>query len=231
MTYSPAQAGVMDGTDFFSSIGLIGGSTGMAPIISANKTMPAVDAYASDLTVAVTDSVLKYTQAGTSNKGMSWNLGATYSKALAVSYFQFGTSTDLQGVVLSEDAPTGSQATQDYLDNYMRIMAYSYAPGGKKTGLQKRISTTYTTLASDTTIYPDDAATSHAYGMAIYAEVGDPGVQKIFYKFGSTSQWIQIASGADGALTTGFQSVGVDTGYYTGKVGRMISPFYVWGAA
>ena len=219
----------MTGEDYFTSLGLIGGSTGMSPLISANKTIPAVDAYSSELTVAVTDSVLKYTQTTTSaNRGMSWNLGATYSKALAVSYFQFGTSTDLQGVVLSEDAPTGSQATQDYLDNYMRILAYSY---GSETRLQKRISTTYTTLASDTTIVTDNAVTSPAYGMAIYAEVGNPGVQKIFYKFGSTSQWIQIASGTDGALTTGFQSVGVDTGYYTGKVGRMISPFYVWGAA
>ena len=228
MTFSPAQAGIQDGTDYFTSIGILGGSTGMAPLISANKTMPAVDAYSSNLTVAVTDSVLKYTQAGTDNKGMSWNLGATYSKALAVAYFQFGTSTDIQGLVLSEDAPTGSQATQNYLDNYMRILAYSY---GSETRLQKRISTTYTTLASDTTIVTDNAVTSPAYGMAIYAEVGDPGVQKIFYKFGSTSQWIQIASGTDGALTTGFQSVGVDTGYSSGQIGRMISPFYVWGAS
>ena len=228
MTFSPAQAGIQDGTDYFTSIGILGGSTGMAPLISANKTMPAVDAYSSNLTVAVTDSVLKYTQAGTDNKGMGWNLGATYSKALAVAYFQWGTSLDIQGLVLSEDAPTGSQATQNYLDNYMRILAYSY---GSETRLQKRISTTYTTLASDTTIVTDNAVTSPAYGMAIYAEVGNPGVQKIFYKFGSTSQWIQIASGTDGALTTGFQSVGVDTGYHAGKVGRMISPFYVWGAA
>jgi hypothetical protein len=78
---------------------------------------------------------------------------------------------------------------------------------------------------------PKVATYSPVYGMAVYAEDGNPGVQKGWIKFGSTSQWFQLFSGIEGDLTSGFQTVGVTTGYATGNVGRMIAPFYVWGAA
>ena len=228
MTYSPAQTGVMTGEDYFTSIGLIGGATGMAPIISANKTMPSVDAYSSGLTVAITDSVLKYTTTG-SGETLSYSLGATYDKVLGLCYFQMGTSLDTQGLIVSENDYSGSQTGQYIQDSYV-LWNYPYGAHDKMRSY-KRVGTTYTHLSTDATICGgNDVPYSHAYGLAMYCEKGNPGVQKYFMKDGSTSQWFQIFSTADGAFETGFQSVGVDTSWGSGDVGRMIAPFYVWGA-
>jgi len=231
MTYSPAQAGIMTGEDYFTSIGLIGGATGMAPIISADTTIPAVDAYCSGLTVAITDSVIKYTQtaAANANRQMSWSLGATYDKVFGLCYFQMGTSLDLQGFMVSENDYSGSQA-DNYVQDAYTFWNYPYG-GYDKMRLYKRVGVTWTFIAEDTTICGgDDVPYSHAYGLAIYCEKGNPGVQKCFMKDGSTSQWIQIWSTADGAFETGFQSFSITTGYNQTNVGRMISPFYVWGS-
>jgi len=229
MTYHPLAETHDTGEAYWERLGILGSSTGMAPIISADTTIPSVDAYTNNQTIAITDSVLKYTlTGGNANREFSWSLGATYSKVLAVSYFQWGSTMDLQGLAISEDAYTGDQGNPNYMDNYIRFMAYSY---GNEMRLQKRVGGSYTTYGTDTTIYPEIAAYSPAYALAVYAEVGDPGVQTGWIKFGSTSQWFQLFSGIEGDLTTGFQTVGVGVGYTGGNVGRMISPFYVWGAA
>jgi len=233
MTYSPAQAGVMTGEDYFTSLGILGASTGMSPIISANKTIPAVDAYSSQLTVAVTDSVLKYTQTTSgSNRQCSWNLGATKSKLLMVSYFNIGTSLDSQGLFLSQDTWSGSQGTQAYLDNAYYFINYPYA-SNNKVGMLKVVSSSHAWLTSgtDATICVNDDAFAHSYGLAFYCE---DHVQKAWVKMGSTSQWVQILSLTDESLDiagTPFESVGIHTGYSSGNIGRVISPFYVWGAA
>jgi hypothetical protein len=229
MTYFPLAETYDTGTAYFESLGLIGGSTGMAPIISANKTIPAVDAYSSQLTVAVTDSVLKYTQTtSTTNRFASWNLGATYDKLLGLCFFQMGTSQDTQGLIFSENTYTGSQATQGYPEDMYRLQNYTYSTTTAY-WLYKRVGTSYTKIGEDLTICVNDDPYSHVYGLAFYCEKGNPGVQKCFMKDGTTSQWIQILSTTDGAFTTGFQSVGILTGAASGQVGRMIAPFYVWG--
>ena len=219
----------MTGEDYWTSLGILGASTGMKPIISANKTIPAVDAYSSQLTVAVTDSVLKYTQTtSTINRYVNWNLGATYDKVLGLCYFQMGTSQDTQGLLFSENTYTGSQATQDYPQDIYRWQNYAYS-STTACWLYKLVGASGTKIGEDLTICVNDDLYSHAYGLALYCEKGNPGVQKCFMRDGSTSQWIQILSTTDGAFTTGFQSIGILTGAASGQVGRMISPFYVWG--
>ena len=229
MTYFPLAETHDTGTAYFESLGLIGGSTGMAPIISATTTMPSPDAYASNLTIAVTDSVLKYTQASASNKQFSFNLGASYSKLLIVSYFHTGTSTDFQAIGASTETWSGSQATQNY--------GFKFYLGGVY-GTQARVyknetdGGAWSTLASDTTIYPEvDGASSPVYGCAMYFEED---VQKQFFKFGSTSQWLRVFSLTDDTSasfgSTDFQTILLGTGHDTGDVGRQIAPFYVWGA-
>ena len=221
----------MTGEDYFTSLGILGASTGMVPLISANKTIPAVDAYSSQLTVAVTDSVLKYTQTTSgSNRQCSWNLGATKSKLLMVSYFNIGTSLDSQGLFLSQDTWSGSQGTQAYLDNAYYFINYPYQ-SNNKVSILKVVSTSHGWLANDATICVNDDAFAHSYGLAFYCE---DHVQKAWVKMGSASQWIQIFSLTDESLDIAgfpFQSVGIHNGYSSGNVGRVISPFYVWGAA
>ena len=219
----------MTGEDYFTSLGLIGGATGMAPIISANKTMPAVDAYTNELTIAITDSVLKYTQTvSNANRSMSWSLGATYDKVLGLCYFQMGTSLDTQVLMVSENDYSGSQVGQYVQDSY-NFLNYPYG-GWHEVRLHKRVLTSYHQIAYDSSICANAVPYSHAYGLAMYCEKGNPGVQKCFMKDGSTSQWFQVLSTTDGAFTTGFQSVGIDTGHMVDDVGRVITPFYVWGA-
>ena len=228
MTYSPAQAGVMTGEDYWTSLGLIGGSTGMAPIISANKTIPAVDAYSSGLSApAITDSVLKYVHGTGGNCAVSWNLGATYDKVLGLCYFQMATTGDLQGIWFSENTYTGTPSTSYYEDGYV---LWNNAYGAADSlYFYNKIGAAYTQIGIDSTICSNDDVFAPAYGLAMYLEKGNPGVQKIFMKDGSTSQWFQLFSTTDGNFTTGFQSFGIATGYQSGNVGRMISPLYVWG--
>ena len=232
MTFSPAQAGIQTGEDYWTSIGILGASTGMSPIISANTTIPAVDAYSSQLSVAVTDSVLKYTHTtGSSNRQCSWNLGATKSKLLAISHFNMGTSLDIQAIFLSQDTYSGSQGTQAYFDNAYYFANYPYSTNNN-VGMLKVVSTTHAWLTSgtDATICVNDDPFAHSYGLAFYSA---DHVQKAFLKVGSTSQWIQIFSLTDESLDVAgvpFQSVGIQTGHGSGQIGRMISPFYVWGA-
>ena len=229
MTYSPAQAGVMTGEDFFTSLGLIGGSTGLAPLISANKTIPAVDAYSSQLAApAITDSVLKYTQNSNGNLAVSWNF-ALMDKVLGLCYFHQGTNADIQGLWFSENTYTGTPSGTYYEDGYnFRNHVFGSAD---RVELQSRVGATAATVGSDLTICVDDDPFSHAYGLALNCKKGNPGVQKCYVKYGSTSQWFRWFSATDGNFTTGFQSFGILTGYYAGNVGRMISPFYVWGVA
>ena len=225
MSFAPTT---FDPLSYFREIGIVGGSTGLSPIIRGGNTIPPLDAYASGTTFDITDNVLKCTAGGGVNFHCSWDLGGSFDKVFALGYFVWGTVLDVQAIIVSENTYSGSQATQNYMDDYARNLAYSYSAEMR---LQKRIGGTYTNLGTDTTIYPyKDAPTAPAYGLALYAESGDPGVQKGWIQFGSTSEWFELYSATDGALTSGFQTVGIEMGYNAGNVGRMITPFYVWGA-
>jgi hypothetical protein len=227
MTYSPAQAGIMTGTDYFRSVGVL--QDGMAPIISSNKTMPTPDARANALTQTVTGTVLKSVQDSTNLAGRhySFELGTTYDKVLGITYLH---GKNFHALGFSENSYSGDQATQDYVQDM--YFASFYQSGTetytKEINLNKRDGTTYTALGTDTTIAQDLSNTYHQFcGVAIYLE---DDVQKAFYKMGGQSQWVQMFSTTDGALTSGFQSVMIFTGQYSGNTERQIAPFMVWGA-
>ena len=236
MTYFPLAETHDTGEAYFTSLGLLGASTGMAPIISATTTMPTSDAYSSNLTRTITDSVQKYVQSGGDNRQFSYDLGGSYSKLFVLSYFQTGTSYDSQLIGASTNTYSGSQSTQVYVQDF-------YAGGvfSSQSRIYKRAGTAspWSTLASDTSIYPlvrwvsaADSKKAPAYGIAMYFEED---VQKQFLKFGTTSQWFQVLSTTDDTSasfgTVNYQTAMVSTGYHSTDTGRMITPFYVWGAA
>ena len=70
------------------------------------------------------------------------------------------------------------------------------------------------------------------YGAAMYLEEDS---QKLFLKFGSTSQWFQVVHTTDDTSasfgTVDYQTAMVSGGYHSTDTGRMIAPFYVWGAS
>jgi hypothetical protein len=91
------------------------------------------------------------------------------------------------------------------------------------TQLHKRTGGSWTTLGTDATIYTAIIVSTPAFGTALYVE---DGTQKMFMKFGSTSEWFPILSATDGDSTS-FQSVAIWTSALNM---RCTTPFMVWGA-
>ena len=225
MTYSPAQVGIQDGTDYFTSLGLIGGSTGMTPLIVNNPNMSSPDAWGNNLTLTTTGSLLKMVASNSNWTNMSWDLGgSTYDKVLGVVYYK-GLS---RGVTIGfeEDAFSGSQATTDYSINSYRAGAYTL--GSFYTYIQKYVAGLGSNVAQDFTLSNNmSVAYSTVFGIALYIDTSS-NVQTVFYKMGSNSQWFQGLTTADTSLTTGWKSFILTRG--NASTSYAVSPMMVWGA-
>lgn len=231
MTYSPQQAGVMTGEDYWTSIGLIGGTTGMESLpCSMPRVITAPDGTSTGDTFTLTDSVYKVV-GGLS--GVSWNLdggdGSTsYSKVLVMGYSKGDESTQIMnGLGVSEDLfGTDYGDTDDWTDT---LIAISRAYTDKLEIFKWDTSGTQSIVASDATIYNALTATAPVYGIAFYCEAGSPGVQKAFFKMGSTSQWFQVLS-----ITIDFgnaKSLMYFANYWAAgtSTARIITPVMAWG--
>ena len=84
MTYSPLANTYTTGEAFFEGLGLIGGSTGMAPIFAMNNSLVAPDASQVNLTLLSNNSSIRYTLEQAQAMDLTWNLGGTYEKLFAV---------------------------------------------------------------------------------------------------------------------------------------------------
>jgi len=214
MTYSPAQAGVMTGEDYFTSIGLIGGATGMKPILSMPTVLSAPDGYRDGTTVTITDSVAKQT-AGL-DCWLNWNFldsGSTsYSKVLSIGY---GIG-DYFAITVSENAYTGAQAGA-YFDD-----CYQWRSDGK---LYSASGGSWVNFSTDATYTPNNnLVTNPIIGIASYLETDQ--VQKTFFRTGS-SDWVQVLSTTSSNTgSNGFKCVGFYD-YATGK--RVVAPVMAWG--
>jgi len=215
MTYSPAQAGVMDGTDFFTSLGLIGGSTGMVPLISSHTTIPTFsDSDGTALTI--TNSVaLAGTGAAASWAG--YNLSASKTKLLAIAYVHPSTSN-----YIGLGFHTSTLPTSTLVDSYEA----TFDGAGGHSELAKYVSGSLTALQTDATIYQNDLVYSAVWGIGLYVDV-DNDIQKSFFK-GSSGQWVQVLADTDTAHTSAtFQSFYLR---HYGESARFIAPIMVWGA-
>ena len=214
MTYSPAQAGVQTGEDYFTSIGILGSSTGMKPILSMPTVLLAPDGYRDGTTVTTTDSVVS--QVGTSDDWMNWNFldsGSTsYSKVLCIGY-GIGNSF---GITVSENAYTGAQTGVYFLD------VYQWRSDGK---LYSNNGTSWVNFATDGTYTTNDnLKTNPIIGLAMYLETDQ--VQKTFMRTGSGS-WVQVLSTTDSANgSAGYKAVGF---YDYNSTKRVVAPLMAWG--
>ena len=229
MTYSPAQAGIMTGEDFFTSIGLIGGSTGMNLLpCSMPKTITTPDGYNNGYTISITDSVI-----GSSDSSVfcSWNLdggdgSTTYDKTLVLGYLKNNASI-LSGFGVSNTVfPADTSNNSLEAGTLNTTFAGMYAHLNALTLSQYTAGPTLTNHDTHTDIQNESRAYDPVSGVALYSEVGAPGVQKSFYKMGGRSQWIQIASETETQLVSA-------TMYWYGcattAVSRLISPVMTWG--
>ena len=234
MTYFPLAETHDTGEAYFTSLGLLGGSTGMAPLLVGNTTFPTPDATQADLTTAIVDSGLKFTfgTAGNGDKVYQWNLAATMEKVLIVGYFH-GGNLNTVGLMAGTDTHTGtiSSRVQDcYHGGSSAHASHMEMQIRKITG-----PTTATELAEDSTIFVEtDDPFSQVFGVALYCNSASGSEsQKLFMKAGSTSQWIQVISTTDSeaSCNTGFNAVGTHLSYYNSETGFQICPLRAWGVA
>tara|TARA_Y100000310_G_scaffold128758_1_gene127946 strand:- start:538 stop:1191 length:654 start_codon:yes stop_codon:yes gene_type:complete len=215
MTYHPLAETYDTGEAYFTSLGLLGASTGMKPILSLPTALTTPDAYTSGLTVAVNDSVV--TQTTSTDDWISWNLldsGSTsYSKLLVIGYGM----ADYFSVGASENAYTGATAGNYLKDFYQWLSNLG--------NLYSNNGTTTSNFATDATItMNDNTVTNPIFGLGMYLEVG---VQKTFVKSGSEN-WAQVLSttntdnGQNGYKSIGFYN-------YAGGKKRVVAPVMAWG--
>jgi len=208
---------------YFKSLGLL---TGLKPLIAIKdgETFPTPsDTYGTS--AAVTNNILKWGAASAS----SWQgydlTGGPYTKLLSLVYVHQSNS-QYQYLVHGKVAVDSADV---YSGDDLYVGINSPAPTSSEM-LYKVTSTTWTSLASDATIWagltPVPTAYDPPYGMALYTSyTGGAGSQKLFIRMGP-SQWIPLFSTTD-TDTQEFQSVALWT---LARNQRCITPFYVWGA-
>ena len=214
MSYAPSTFHAGTGEDFFLKEGFL---TGMAPIISARYTIPAFDGQ-DGTAMTISGSVAK-AATGNAESWAGWNLGATYTKLLIIAYMQPSTGA-YTGIGAKVDViPVGSIKPDAYQTRYAD--AFGYADLGKYVG------TSWSQLATNTTIYQEYAATAPVWGIAFYLDptLGSE-VLKTFFKSGS-SQWFETMEVTGDTAHTSFQSVYLR---YDGDDCRYITPIMVWGS-
>jgi len=219
MTYFPLAETHDTGTAYFESLGLIGGSTGMEPLLVCNSTITAPDftSLPAGNAITITDSVAECTgsSGGYDFRYAAWSF-ATSTKLLAVSYFHRNT-------MLGFATGTGVVGTNN--QGY-----YAYTPGSTAFQIKKAYGG-YSTIGEDTTIQDLQAVTAHVYGIALYVDASS-NTQTLFAKFGTESQWFQVVTTSDdeSALDDVTCMYVGSTGGPGGTVSRVISPIMVWGA-
>jgi len=209
MTYSPAQAGVMTGEDYFRSVGVL--QDGMLPIVASSGAYPAFDSTGGTA-ITITDSVAAAGAAYTSSFA-AYDVSGK-SKILFLSYQHTGASSHGVGIGLHDSTDEGPLTTS-YKDVYQYVIADAGATLYSTPG--------WSLIGSDTTIGNATTVTTNIVGMAIYADGTDV---KTFFKGGSTSQWIQIFSALDSSHAN-YDQVWLK---FTGQSTRFITPVMCWGS-
>jgi hypothetical protein len=212
--YNPAASATATQADeqYFTDLGLL---TGMSKLIDATvaDTFPTPDGTHGTAAV-ITNNLLKW-GAASAHSWVGYNLGASYDKVLMLTYIIPSTAGIIYNCQISEDAldvTNPAASDEEYISNQ--------APAG--TYMYKRTGAVWTALGTDTTIHQIALDSSAGYGTALYVENG---TQKMFMKFGSTSEWFPIFSTSDGDLAS-FQAVAISSG---GLNARCPTPFLVWG--
>jgi len=214
MTYQPLAEN--DGTSYFENIGLLGGTTGMIPILSEPTVLTSPDGYTTATTITHEDSMVSQSPVG--NDWINWNFLdhaiTSYSKVLVLGY---GIG-DWFGIAVSENAYTGATAGGYYHEWYM-WMSYT----GRLTVETGGAQTIFATDAQ--TPLNNNSTENSLLGIGIYLE-GTNNIQKTFFK--SEGQWFQNLDTTNADVgAAGYKSMG----YYgfAGVGKRVVAPLMAWG--
>tara|TARA_R100000049_G_C1925946_1_gene70408 strand:+ start:412 stop:1059 length:648 start_codon:yes stop_codon:yes gene_type:complete len=215
MTYFPFSQTAETGEAYFTSIGLIGGSTGLAPLITNSSSITAFsDSDGTALIINGANAVGGDKQNAVN--AVSWsgyNFGSAITKGLIVAQVM-PSASDYIGVGFH----TGTLPTGALEDSYES----RFNGAGSASELHKYVGDTASVITSATT-YQNDWADQTVFGIGIYVD-GDNDVQKFFQKTGG--QWVEVISGAADDHDS-FQSCYLRS---TAESCRFICPIYCWGA-
>jgi len=212
MSYAPSTFHAGTGTAYWESLGLLGGSTGMVPLVTARYTIPAFD-DSDGTALTITDSVAK-AAVGAEASWAGWDLSASKTKLLAIAYVHSSTSNYI-GVGFNVSTLPATTLVDSY--------EATFDGAGGHSELAKYVSGGLTAIQTDDTIYQNDVVTSAVWGIALYVE---DDIQKVFIKSG-TANWLQVLADTDPDHDS-FQSFYLR---HYGESARFITPIMVWGAA
>ena len=223
MTYFPLAETHDTGTAYFESIGLLGGSTGMVPLVTGSTTFPTPDqktAWPSHTPPTITDSVCAWV-GGNSDSAIAWDFPSAISKGLAITYVH--QCTGYVRMEFSNDA-AGTSLPDHYYE------AQFWGGGNATKILKQNPSLTYTTLGTETTIYQEDNVTQPLWGLGLYVDgSGSDSVVKVFLKSG-TAQWIEVLSATDSSGATEISTFNSFCLANYNKNSRNVTPLMVWGS-
>jgi len=217
MTYIPITN---DDIGYFTSMGLIGGTTGMIPLLSFRDEMTAPDAWETTQGLpVVTDTIMVAPNASTSGYN-SYTLPAAggYDKVLMVAY-GFGRKF---GVAIGETAFTGVQTGNFFVDSFIWRSAdcalYSTAGG------------VFVLIATDATMTMNsEVNATPILGVAVYADNSSGAqVQRTFLR--TTGGWCPVLTEASANLGTDvFKAVAVFSDSASTNVMHCVTPLLAWG--
>jgi hypothetical protein len=221
----PASASSTDADEqYFTDLGLLTGLTKIVGATGGNTFPTPDDRYASGTAAAVSENILQW-GAASADSWEGYDLGGTMTRVLTIVYI-FQSTAQYQYLIHNKTTLDTSKANAG--DD---IYQSANVPSIPKIVMYKQVATTWTEMANDASIYAGTTTFpvpyNPAYGWAMYTSyTGGVGSQRMFLKFGSTSEWIPVLTTADTAIQE-FKSVALWT---LAKNERAITPFSIWGA-
>jgi hypothetical protein len=223
MTYTPVPTVTQD-IEYFTQLGIIGGSTALKPLLTMPYSIPAADDTFNDgnTTITYTEGMVEmHSSAGTNTGGrLIWNFPATQNKAFVLGYlsgmggsFGFGVSN--------------TTTAADEVPGYEYVFYNS-----ERSRLYETTGATVTSIATNDQITLKDGAWFPVKGIALYAD-GPGDVQKVWMKNANTASWQMVFDTTDSAHTSStwagmtFHVWGSNDALYQ----YLVSPIFAFGEA
>jgi len=223
--YNPAASATATDADtqYFTDLGLLAGLTKIVGATGGNTFPTPDDTYGTAATI--TNNILQW-GAASAESWQGYNIG-TMTRVLTIVYVY--QSTAQYQYLIHNNSTLDDSNSLSGVDVYWGANVEALTP--PKTLIYKRVGATVTEMATDATLYSGTttapAPSDPAYGWAFYTSyVGSAGLQRMFMKMGSTSNWIPVMETTDTEIQD-FQSVAFWT---LAKNQRCTTPFAIWGA-
>ena len=217
-------ASISQDIQYFTKLGIIGGASGLSPLLSIPYDIPTADDTYDDGNTTITyqgGMVSAISSAGT-NTGchLIWNFPAAQDKAFILGYISTEAGACSIGI-------TNTTTAADLIPGY----SYNFY-GGERSRFYEVTGVTVTSVATNDTITMNAGAWYPVKGIALYADApGD--VQYVWMKNANTSNWERVFNTTD-ASHTASTWLGMDwrmTGASSAQSIPLVGPIFAFGEA